>query len=125
MVSLACDCPGSVPEPAMAKAELELHQTGGSYEKSSTYKSSSSFEDPEHPYPRQNRGFFSVKHPDQVDPTAPAVTAPTAAEDFAHVLATGGDVQRAFTCMVDDIQAVCPGHMALAQVSNFRQHLKP
>ena len=40
MVSLACDCPGSVPEPSMAKAELELHQTGSSsYEKSSTYTS--------------------------------------------------------------------------------------
>ena len=125
MVSLACDCPGSVPEPAATKAELELHQTGGSYEKSSTYKSSSSFEGPEHPYPRQSRGFYSVKHPDKVDPTAPVVTAPTQAEDFAHVLATGGDIQRAFTCMVDDIQAVCPGAMSLAQVSNFRQHLKP
>ena len=46
-------------------------------------------------------------------------------DDFAHMLATGGDVQRAYTCMVDDIEGACPGTSALSKLSQYHKYLKP
>ena len=63
--------------------------------------------------------------PPTIDTTAQTTTPQTASDEFARILAMGGELQRSFTCMVDDIEKTCPGTMELAKVNQYQDFLKP
>lgn len=76
-------------------------------------------EGPEHP----NLGEQAVSLPaDDAEPPLPPVVP---GGNLGHMLATGGDLVRSYTCMVDGIEKTCPGTMALAKLNAYHRYLKP
>ena len=63
--------------------------------------------------------------PPTIDTTTQTTTPQTTSDGFARILAMGGEIQRSFTCMVDDIEKTCPGSMELAKVNQYQDFLKP